>query len=246
MFTPQERQELKRALIDRARADQHVVGAGLVGSSATGEEDPWSDIDLALSVGAGEIDTVVAEWTALIYEAHGAVHHLDVWLGAILYRVFLLESTLQLDLSFWTAEQFAATGPRFSLLFGAPPPERYPKRRAGEVVVGEAWLYLLHARSSLARGRHWQANYMLAGVRDRVLELTCRRHDLRPEDARGVDDLPPALLAGYSAMVPSGLGADELGEALRAASAHLLEEAGEADPRLAGRIAATLEEIGAG
>jgi hypothetical protein len=47
-------------------------------------------------------------------------------------------------------------------------------------------------------------------------------------------------------MVPSGLEADELGKALRATSACLVEEAGEAGPQLAERIAATLEEIGSG
>lgn len=48
MFGPEDRRHLKEALIGRARHDNRVVGAALLGSSATGTGDKWSDIDLAL------------------------------------------------------------------------------------------------------------------------------------------------------------------------------------------------------
>jgi hypothetical protein len=41
-----------------------------------------------------------------------------------------------------------------------------------------AWLYALHVRSSIARTRPLQAEHMLSGMRDNVLALTCKRHDL--------------------------------------------------------------------
>ena len=240
MFTPGDRKRLKDGLIARAHADDRVVAAALLGSSAWGREDEWSDIDLALSISDEHLDAAIDTWTAMMYDEHGAVHHLDVRWRTTLYRVFLLASTLQVDLSFWGTAEFVAAGPRFELLFGTPPATHDPGSLSAEATIGEAWLHLLHARSALARGRRWQANYMIAGVRDRVLALACERHGTQPDHARGVDELPSALLQGYSAMTPSRLGDDELRGALEAAAVALNDETRQVDGQLAGRIAATL------
>ncbi len=194
MFTPDDRERLKDVLIRRAEEDDRVVAAALLGSSSTGGEDEFSDIDLALSIDAGEVEATTEDWTRFMHDDAGAVHHLDVRFGATVYRVFLLPDSLQVDLSFWISSEFVATGPRFRPLFGEPPFERPLEPDSLDALVGEAWLYLIHARSSLGRERHWQAVHMISGVRDRVLELACRRHGLRPDEARGVDDLPPACL----------------------------------------------------
>lgn len=121
MFTPEDRRHLKQALIDRAYHDDRVVGAALIGSSSTSTEDKWSDIDLALSIRGDTVHDAIDDWTTVMYETHRAVHHFDVRWNTTLYRVFLLESTLQVDLSFWASEDFVATGPTFRLLFGEPP-----------------------------------------------------------------------------------------------------------------------------
>ena len=117
MFNPEERDRLKDELVFRARGDARIDGAAFTGSSAGGHEDRWSDIDLALSVVAG-YDETMAEWTAWMYESHDAVHHLDVVDGGAVYRVFLLPSSLQVDLSFWPKGQLRPIGPAFRLLFG--------------------------------------------------------------------------------------------------------------------------------
>jgi hypothetical protein len=244
VFTSDQRQSLKDALIGRAHSDDRVIGAALLGSSSNGMEDEWSDIDLALCVRAERLGDAVDDWTSSMYEDHRAVHHLDVRWNTTLYRVFLLENTLQVDLSFWAPDTFVAAGPSLRLLFGEPPAEYTPEQRGSEVIVGEAWLYLLHARSSVARKRYWQASYMIAGVRDRILELACRRHDLRTDDARGVDKLPAALLDSYASMVPSSLAEHDLRQALAATTACLVDEAREAEPELAHRIAETLQNVG--
>jgi len=46
-------------------------------------------------------------------EDHGAVDHLDMWSGSTLFRVFLLSSSMQVDLSFWPWETFAPSGASF-------------------------------------------------------------------------------------------------------------------------------------
>jgi hypothetical protein len=187
VFTVSERDQLRRDLVNAADADPRVVGAALTGSAAVGKEDRWSDIDLALSVDS-ERDAVVTDWTALMY-VRGAVGHLDVRHGAILFRVFLMQSTLQVDIAFWPSTEFGATGPTFRLLFGEAnelPQSRQPDRSE---LIGLAWLYALHARSSIARGRGWQALYMINNMRDHVMSLRCLGEGVNAVQGRGLDDL---------------------------------------------------------
>jgi hypothetical protein len=190
VFSVSERDQLRRDLVNAADTDPRVVGAALTGSAAVGREDRWSDIDFALSVDR-EIDAVVTDWTALMY-ACGAVGHLDVRRGAVLFRVFLMRSTLQVDIAFWPSTEFGATGPTFRLLFGESneiPQSRQPDRAE---LVGLAWLYGLHARSSIERGRGWQALYMLNNMRDQVMSLRCLNEGVNAVQGRGLDDLADA------------------------------------------------------
>jgi hypothetical protein len=123
-----------------------------------------------------DFSEVLADWTQSMYRDHAAITNYDVRRGAILYRVFLLDSTLQVDLSFWQTTEFRPTGPKFSLIFGAagePIPAPQPDSMD---LIGMAWLHALHVRSSNARGRHLQAERMLSGMRDNVLALACKRH----------------------------------------------------------------------
>jgi hypothetical protein len=216
MFTPEERTQLRDALIAAARADPRLTGAALTGSAAGGAEDRWSDVDLAFGV-AAEADPgrVIADWTNRMYQGCGAVHHLDVYRGDTVFRVFLLASTLQVDLAFWPAAEFGAVGPTFRLL----------------------------ARSSIARGRPWQAEYMISGMRDQVLALACLRHGAPAVEGRGIDALPPEATAAVAAGLVRSLDAAELRRAFAAVTDALIAEAGRADAGLADRLRAPLKEL---
>ena len=150
-----------------------------------GLEDRWSDVDLAFGVGdASELQDALAGWTALMYERHRALQHVDVPVGSTVYRVFLLQNGLQVDLAFTPAAEFGARGPAFRLLFGAAVDRTAPPPSA-EQLIGMAWLYALHARTSIVRGQLWQAEYMVSAVRDHVLALASLRHGLPTADGRG-------------------------------------------------------------
>lgn len=200
MFTPAERAELLEELVRRARDDQAVVGAALVGSIATGEADDHSDIDLMLQLAPGvERGAAVGRWTQVLYGEHGAVHHLDVFAQGTVYRVFLLASTLQVDVSFWDHDEFRAVGGAYEQLFGEQLPTTAPSRLDPLQAVGYGWLYALHSRSALARGKVFQAVMMLDELRDQVLALACSRHGLRPHHGRDVDKLPEGVLEALAA-----------------------------------------------
>src|SRR5207248_8950610 len=114
---------------------------------------------------ASEIRNVLVDWTAEMYR-RGAVHHFDVTRAAWIYRVFLLRSTLQVDLAFAPATQFGARAPTFRLVFGAAVDRPHVAPPAAEELIGLAWVYALHARSALARGKPLQCEYMISAVRD--------------------------------------------------------------------------------
>jgi len=244
VFTPASRIALRDWLVDLARNDERITAAAILGSAAEEREDRWSDIDLALRLAAGEDVAEVAEsWTALIQERSDVVTHLDLWLRGALYRVFVFADTLQVDLSFWTDESFAAHGPRFRLLFGEtndPVPVTPPA--AGEV-LGLAWLYALHVRSSIARRRAWQAVYMLNAVREQTIQLACLRHGLPTNEGRGVDELPRALTRTLAETMPTSTHPDELQRAFGALTALMLGEATYVDRELARRLDPLMTEL---
>jgi hypothetical protein len=246
MFTPEERSRLRDALIAVARADERVSGAALTGSASLGIEDRWSDIDLALGIAPeAEVPAVITDWTSLIYRDHRAVHHTDVISGATTYRVFLLASTLQLDIAFAPAAKFGPTAPTFRLLFGTATDKPLPPPPTTAALIGMGWLHALHARSSIERGQVWQAEYMISGIRDHVLALACLRHGVSPYQGRGMDQLPPEVTAPAAAALIRSLDPRELRRAFHVAIRVLLAEITHADPELAARLGNPLQDLAA-
>lgn len=244
MFTAADRAALRDALIDAARTDARITGVALTGSAAIDAEDRWSDVDLAFGVAASaDRGAVIADWTARMYDAFGAVHHTDMSAGGALFRVFLRRDTLQVDIAFWPESEFGAIAPTFRLVSGTSMERPKPPGPTIDSLIGMAWLYALHARSSIARGKVWQAEYMISGMRDHVLALACVRHGVPAVQGRGMDLLPVAVSSPMTAALVRALDRVELRRALRAACVLLLGEIQEADAALAQRLSATILEL---
>ena len=105
------------------------------------------------------------------------------------------------------------------------------------------WLYALHARSSIARGRNLQALYMVNGVRDHVVSLACLRHGLPAHESRGVDDLPPDVMETIAETLVRGLRRSELSAAFANAATALVNEAELIDSGLASRLREPAREL---
>lgn len=244
MFTPEERDRLRSELLECAANDGRISGAAITGSSAAGREDRWSDIDLAFGVSnAAELPDVLSEWTARMYHQHLALHHLDVKSGSWVYRVFLLPSTLQVDLAFVPATEFRALAPTFRLMFGKANESRYvPPPQPGDL-IGLGWLYALHARTCISRRNLWQAEYMISGIRDNALALACIRHGLPAVHGRGLDLLPAGVAAQFEGSLVRQLDTAELSRAFRAVIHGLLSEIRSMDEELAGRLQGVLTRL---
>src|ERR1043165_4041851 len=157
MFTQEEREGLRSELIEAARSDSRITGAAITGSASVDNEDAWSDIDLAFGVRQGsDLASPLRDFTDRMYRDHGALHHVDVLSGSWIYRVFLLPNTLQVDLAFAPAAEFGAKAPTFRLVSGEAAELLPPATPIPEELIGVAWLYALHVRSSIARSKPWQ------------------------------------------------------------------------------------------
>jgi predicted nucleotidyltransferase len=227
-----------------ARADKRITGAALTGSAARDAEDRWSDLDLAFGIGdAAQLPAALSDWTDRMYRDHQALHHVDVVVGASIYRVFLLANTLQVDLAFSPAEEFGARAPTFRLLFGTSVDMRQIQPPTAAYLIGLAWLHAMHARSCIERGRTWQAEYTISAVRDHALALACLRHGLLAVQGRGMDRLPREVSAPFEGALVRTLEAEELRRAFAVAIQGLLRETRHANPDLAARLEAPLNEL---
>ena len=181
---------------------------------------------------------VAERWTRQLRQDEVVIDHLDLQASGALYRVFLLRSTLQLDLSFWPHGSFVTGGAPVQALFGQPVEsvEQVAGQEAGQVAGEEAmrwvrmaWLHALHARSALARGRSWQVLWMLGGIRDQLVSLYCLRYGLPTHQGRGVDELPDPVRTELARTLVASTDPAVLGDTFGTLVDLLLEEADRQD-----------------
>jgi hypothetical protein len=246
VFTPEERERLREELIATAKADERISGVAITGSAARDALDQWSDIDLAFGIAdPALLREALGDWTDRMHHEHAAVHHFDVTRGSWVYRVFLLQSTLQVDLAFAPAADFGALSPTFRLVTGASVELPQPAPPATEEMIGLGWLYALHSRSCIERGKVWQAEYMISSVRDQAMALAAVRHGLPAREGRGFDGLPKDVRSSFEGAIVRSIDSHELKRALRAATGSLLIEIKHANPALAVALEGPLTELSA-
>ena len=187
---------------------------------------------------------VLADWTRSLVDELGAAHLFDLPSGPIVYRVFLLPGCLQLDVSVTPASAFGAGAPTFRLLFGSAVDKPHVPPPDADELFGYAVHHALRARVCIERGRCWQAEYWVSGVRDYALDLACRRRGLPVRHGRGFDDLPADVLESLGAALVRSPEPDELLRALACAIDGLLLEAEEARG-LAARLELQLRTLAA-
>jgi hypothetical protein len=244
MFTAAERDRMRDRVLDLARSDVRVTAGALTGSAAVDAADAWSDIDLAFGIAdSASPKAVLQDWTEAFGRVFGALHHFDLRAGATIYRVFLLPSGLEIDVAVTPQQEFGARGPRFRPLFGTS--QRLdPTPPAVHHLIGLGWHHVLHARSCIERGKPWQAEYWISGIRDHTLALACLRLGEPAVYGRGIDHLPTAVTEPLIAALVRSLDAGELRRALAAATAGFLGELEAADPALCAQLKPILQEFG--
>jgi predicted nucleotidyltransferase len=244
MFSVEDRDLVRQRLLRLADRDPAVVAAAVTGSHATGDEDRWSDIDLAFAVD-GPLGAVMHRWTELIHRDFAAVHHWDLPSGPAIYRVFLLPRCLEVDIAFSPAADFGPRGPSWRLVFGQSAPPRTATPAGHDEPAGLAWHHALHARISIERGRYWQAEHWIGALRTETIALACRRLGHPTGYAKGAHLLPADITGPLAATLVRSADETELRRALSAAVGALAAELARSDPALADRLRPALTELAA-
>src|SRR4051794_23891308 len=241
MFTAEQREQTRQRLLALAEQDDEILGAAITGSHAVGTEDAWSDIDIAIGI-HGDLAAALARWSGVLERDFGALHHWDLRWGSSIYRVWLLPDWLEVDIAFTPAADFGPRGPNWRTVFGEVVEVEHNAPAQQDDLVGLAWHHLLHARMCIERGKVWQAEWLISGVRDHVLALACLRLGLATRFAKGADQLPPEAAALEGTLVRS-LEPAELRRALSAAVEAYAAELRQSDPAVAARLEPMLGEL---
>ena len=227
MFTIGDRDRVRDRVLDMASSDPRIVAGAVVGSQAHDGGDRWSDVDLMFAVADDvSVGEVLESWTETVVREFGAVHLFDLPSGSIIYRVFLLPGSLELDLSF--TPQFGPSGPKVRLVFGEVVEQPDEPPTPAEELFGYAVHHTRHARVAIERGRYWLAEYWISAIRDHALHLACRRRGLDGWYGRDFDRLPAEVLNPSNDALVRSLEPAELRRALRSAVEALQGESAEA------------------
>jgi hypothetical protein len=244
VFTSDHRDAVRGRLLGLAEQDPRITGAAVTGSAADGREDRWSDIDLFFGVADQvALDEVVADWSGYVHGELGALHHFDLKVPAATYRAFLLPSGLEVDLGFTPASRFGPAGPNFRVVFGTAAQTSPASLPDPGHLIGLAWHHVLHARTSIERGKPWRAEYWISGIRDQTLALACLRLGQPVHYAKGADALPAAVTGELEGALVRSLQLEELRRALRVAATRLLLELVATDAVQARRLELVIREL---
>jgi hypothetical protein len=243
MFSVSDRDRIRDYVLQLAASDTRVVAGAVIGSLARDEGDRWSDLDLTFAVADGvPVSDVLEDWTRVLIEKSGAVHLFDLPSGTSIYRVFLLPGCLQFDLSFTPASEFGARGPKFKMIFGSSVEKPHDPPPPAQELFGYAVHHALRARFCIERGRYWQAEYWISGLRDCALSLACRRRSLLAYHGKGFDALPPEVRDDFLDALVTSLERGELLRALGRAIEGLFREAEEVE-ELAAKVEPELRKL---
>jgi hypothetical protein len=237
-----ERDRARKRLLELASADEDVTAAANTGSYVSGGGDEWSDIDLAFAI-RGELAPALDRWTELLYQSFAAIHHWDLPYGSTIYRVFLLPNCLEVDIAFTPEAEFGPRGPNWRTVFGETIELAQSGPQTRDELVGLAWHHVLNARACIERGKPWQAEWLIGGLREHVLALACLRLGHTTRYAKGTDLLPPELTAPLEETLVHSLDENELRRALAAAAVALVAELERTDSALAARLRPTIEAL---
>jgi hypothetical protein len=244
MFTTEQRDQVRHRVLELARADHRVTGGAFTGSMAFESGDRWSDIDVAFGITDSiSLETVLQDWTQVLDREFSVIDHFDLRSGSSIYRAFLLQSGLEVDIAVTPGEEFGARGLQFRVLFGSIKKLQDTPQPGASSFIGPGWHHVLHARSSIERNKPWQAEYWISGIRDHTLALACLRFGENAYYGRGVDNIPVDVTGPLSDALVRSLDETELRRALAVATRCFINELEECNPSLCSRLSPLLQEF---
>jgi len=255
-YSPLERQQFLELLHNQLSQDPRILGAVLVGSSAVGFADRFSDIDIYGVVTDGlDAKSVFEDWVAKIRSLRPVISNFtsqpspDVWLAG-----FLFEDYLELDISFQEANKLNALKQKWQVMFDrsgeledrmkaswenrpvSPITERYI------FLLNDIWYYIVHTVVCSVRGHAIRAAYYLNYVRDFCVRLAGLLENVETSESRQVHLLPAEFKDELEKTLISSFEQTEMQRALMAGYKLFFKLAAEMDRRLGENHSSRLAE----
>jgi predicted nucleotidyltransferase len=251
-YSAADRASLQRTLIEEFARDDRVDGVLLVGSGVHGFADEYSDLDLAVVLGADEPAAFAREWGARLEADLPVVHRFGDDRGDAGYVVgLLLDNFLEVDIGFVAKDQMADRGMPWAVAFDrsgdvgrrqrALQPRPEDRAAAYRRNVDGIWHWIMRCRVAIARGRLLLALTDLDEIRMRTLRVAAIRGGI--DHRKFFDDLPRDVHARVAESLPRALDAHELSRALTASAHAFFTEAKALEAELGLDIASRLEPV---
>ncbi|MBD79536.1 MAG: hypothetical protein CL840_11515 [Crocinitomicaceae bacterium] len=237
LFKEEERTALYNQLVQIGQLDNRIIGGALVGSFAADKQDKWSDLDISFGI-KGDINPkkVLDKWADLLSMDYEIIHYFDVPHSLAIYRVLLFSSGLEVDLSVIPESEYGPKSPNFRLLFGRALENKKFPNPSIEKLRGWGWHHVMHANSSINRGKLWQAEFWISNLREHIIALKCLRFGLPSAHGRGVDQLPKSELNYLDKTLIKAIEVKELRTSLNSSTQLLVEEIAKSNKTLAGKL----------
>ena len=255
-FSPLERQQFLDQLHNELSQDPRIVGAVLIGSSAVGFADRFSDIDITGVVADGvDAKKVFEDWVSKIRSLRPVIRNFssqpspDVWLAG-----FLFEDYLELDISFQEANKLNAHKEKWKVMFdrSGELEERmktsWENRLVSPIIeryiflLNDIWYYIVHTVVCSVRGHSIRASYYLNYVRDFCVRLAGLLADVETSESRQAHLLPADFKDQLQGTLISSFEQTELQRALQVGYELFFRLAAEMDRRLGENHSSRLAE----
>lgn len=254
-FTPAQRQAILDHLLTDLEKDDRIVGVLVVGSGATGFEDEYSDIDLAVvTASAAEVEPAACAWEQRVRECWTVRgHFFNVREPNLILHGFLLDNFLEIDIGFQHLGNLIARRERWRIVFDRtgqiadlmrtswanhPPPDI---RGIYQHHLGGVWYYITHVTVGVQRGQLWRAISDLDMLRAYAVDLAGLRLGIETDHFRDVHKLPPEIAEELETTLVTRLEPAEILRAMRATAAFFFREAHALDALLGLNAASDLE-----
>lgn len=257
LFTPERRAEIFQNLIAFLQADESIVGAVSLGSTASDFRDENSDINLIGVVRNGAIfATAYTKWHERLLHLFPVVHTCITRQSDYEVRLLLLlEHFLILDVHFVKLGLLSAEHKPWHVVFdrteGDIPAilERTYDEEVAQAplrvytsIIDALWYRAMKCAIAIKRGETWHAMHLIETIRDDAVRLAGLNHRIVTDHYQEVDRLPEMFLVHLRHAIPTSTSPQALRRALRAGLMLLFDQAEALEPGFDLAVARPLEK----
>ncbi|HSH01716.1 MAG TPA: nucleotidyltransferase domain-containing protein [Anaerolineae bacterium] len=239
IFKPEDRQYVLDHLLQQLVTDQQITGTLLVGSTATGFTDNFSDIDLIVVMPhAATVTMVYDQWHQKIQDLFPVLQSYTITHDEdnLTYSC-LLENYIEINITFLYLDALIATRSIWQITFD----------RSGKIAdimtktwadqsrpdseqkyldhIRTVWYDIMHVIIFVHREQPWRAHYHLQQLQHLTIKLAGLRYDLHIHQGRHADEIPTDIRSSFDHMLATNSQSDEILRALRYTTTLFFEQA---------------------